>query len=57
VEEDTRRKLSLNLLEGTKPYFEIFDSEDDRLPVNEGMLFSIVKLTVVLAKNCQNLSD
>ncbi len=31
-------------------------SEDDGLPVNEGMLFSIVKLSLVLVKKCQNLS-
>ena len=32
------------------------DSEDDRLPVNEGMLFPVVKLAIVLVKNFQNLS-
>jgi hypothetical protein len=48
--------FEIDFVEESDSEDENSDSEDDGLPINEGMLFPIVKLAVVLAKNCQNLS-
>ncbi len=48
--------FEIDFIEESDSADENSGSEDDGLPVNEGMLFSIVKLSLVLVKKCQNLS-
>ncbi len=48
--------FEIDFVEESDSEDENSDSEDDWLPVNEGMLFPVVQLALVLAKNCQNLS-